>query len=66
LFSSEFGYKLTILVGKEKVRGMCMATVVPTKGTNGTFELGKVLNFIKQCADEATDVIVKTDQEPAI
>lgn len=43
-----------------------MATVVPTKGTNGMFESQKVMEFIQQCGDEATDVIIKTDQEPAI
>ena len=46
--------------------GMIMATVVPTKGTNGMFELEKITEFIRQCGDEATDVIIKTDQEPAI
>jgi hypothetical protein len=62
----EFGFKLTILVGRERVGGMCMATVVPTKGTNGCFELHKILEFIRQCGDEATDITIKTDQEPAI
>ena len=57
---------MTILVGRERVGGMCMATVVPTKGTNGVFELNKILEFMKQCGDEATDIVVKTDQEPAI
>ena len=62
----EFGFKLTVLVVKEKVGGMCMATVVPTKGTNGVFELEKVKDFMKQCGDEAADIIIKTDQELAI
>ena len=62
----EFGFKLTILVGRERVRGMCMATVVPTKGTFGLFEVQKIKEFMMQCGDDATDVVVKTDQEPAI
>ena len=62
----EFGFKLTILVGRERVGGMCMATVVPMKGTNGSFELNKILEFIQQCGDESTDITIKTDQEPAI
>ena len=62
----EFGFNLTVLAGKEKVGGMCMATVVPTKGTNGVFELEKVKDFMKQCGDEAADIIINTDQEPAI
>lgn len=61
----EFGFKLTILVGKEKVGGMCMATAVPTKGTNCVLELEKVKDFIQQCGDETADVIIKTDQEPS-
>ena len=44
----EFGFKLTILVGRERVGGMCMATVVPMIGTNGSFELNKILEFIQQ------------------
>ena len=61
----EFGFKLTILVGRERVGGMCMATVVPTKGTNGMFESEKVMEFIRQCGDEATDVIIKTRSQPS-
>lgn len=62
----EFGYKLTVLIGRERVRGMAMSTVVPTKGTNGVFELDAVLEFMRSCGDENTDVIIKNDQEPAI
>ena len=40
--------------------------MVPTKGTNGCFELDKILEFIRQCGDEATDIAIKTDQEPVI
>ena len=62
----EFGFKLTILVGKERSTGMRMATVVPVKGTSGKFSTQKILEFIEECGDAATDIIVKTDQEPAI
>ena len=62
----EFGYKLTILVGREKATGMSMATVVPTKGANGRFSVDKMLEFMDECGDGAMDIIVKTDQEPSI
>ena len=62
----EFGFKLTILVGQERVTGMSMAVVVPVKGSSGRFSVGKILEFMEECGDAATDVIVKTDQEPAI
>ena len=38
----EFGFKLTILVGKERSTGMSMATVVPMKGTSGRFSTRKI------------------------
>ena len=31
----EFGYKLTVLVGRERVTGMTMAAVLPSKGSTG-------------------------------
>ena len=43
-----------------------MATVVPTKGTSGMFELEEVLEFIRMCGDENNDLIIKNDQGPAI
>ena len=33
----EFGYKLTVLVGTERLTGMKFATAVPTKGSSGKF-----------------------------
>ena len=43
-----------------------MATVVPTKVTNGVFELNRVLEFMRSCGNEIMDLIIKNDQEPAI
>ena len=62
----ELGYKLTILVGRERSTGMRMATAVPTKGTTGVFSTDKVVEFIDECGCQHADIIVKTDQEPAI
>ena len=62
----EFGFKHTILVGREKTSGMLMAATVPTKGTCGKFAVDKLQELITECGDSAKDIIVKTDQEPAV
>ena len=45
---------------------MSMAAVVLVKGTSGRYSVLKILEFMEECGDAATDIIVKTDQEPAI
>ena len=62
----EFGHKLTVLVGRERTSGMCMAAVVPVKGATGSFSTNKALEFIDECGCEHTDIVVKTNYEPAI
>ena len=62
----EKGARITVLVGRERVTGMTMASVVPVKGTSGQFAAMKVLDFIKECGAAETEIILKTDQEPAI
>ena len=62
----EFGFKLTVLVGREHGTGMTMGTVVPAKGSSGRFAAEKIIEFMEECGDGAMDVIVKSDQEPAI
>jgi hypothetical protein len=63
---NEFGYKLTVLVGRERTSGMTMATVIPSKGGSGKFVADKVMEFLAECGDQAGDIVIKTDQEPAI
>ena len=63
---NELGYKLTVLVGRERVTGMCMATVLPFKGSTGKFAADKVMEFIAECGNSSGDIIVKTDQEAVI
>ena len=58
--------KVTILVGRERTTGMTMATVVPAKGSSGQFAVLKALDFVRLCGAEETDIVVKSDQEPAI
>ena len=62
----EFGYKLTVLSGRERVTGMNFATTVPTKGATGKFASDKVIEFMEELGDSVNKVIVKTDQEPSI
>ena len=45
---------------------MTMATVVPMKGSSGMFAVDKALDLMIECGSGCGDVIVKTDQEPAI
>ena len=62
----EFGYRLTVLVGRERTSGMTMATVIPSKGGSGKFMTDRVMKFFEECGDQAGDIIIKTDQEAAI
>ena len=62
----EFGYKLTILAGRERLTGLNFATAVPTKGSSGRFAVDKALDFIEEAGDMNEKVIVKNDQEVSI
>ena len=62
----EFGCKLSVLVGVEKYTGMKMASVVPTKGGTGAFAARKAIEQINESGHRELNVIVKSDQEPAI
>ena len=62
----EFGYKLTVLVGTERLTGMKFATAVPTKGSSGKFAVDRALDFIAEVGDMDGQVIIKNDQEPSI
>lgn len=62
----EFGYKLVVLAGREKITGMYFSVAVPTKGSIGRFAVDKVLDYMAELGDKTGRVIVKTDQEPAI
>ena len=44
----EFGFKLVVLVGHEKISGMHFATAVPTKGSIGRFAVDKVMDFMAE------------------
>ena len=63
---NELGYKVTILVGRERGTGMTMATVLTTKEPKGKFAADRALEYFQECGNGVGDIIVKTDQEPAI
>ena len=62
----ELGYKLTVLVGRERVTGASFATAVPTKGSTGRFTIEKMIEFVEELGDGSQQIVVKTDQEPSI
>ena len=57
----EFGFKLTVLVGKERLTKNWMATAVPTKGASGKFGVDKVLEFFEELGDKDRRIILKND-----
>ena len=59
----EFGYKWTVLVGKERRSQAWMAATVPSKGGTGKFGVDKCLDFIEENGDREGNIIVKNDQE---
>jgi hypothetical protein len=62
----DFGYRLTILVGRERTSGMTFATTVPEKGSKGKFVADRCLDFFAECGFRTGDILIKSDQEPAI
>ena len=62
----DFGFKLTILVCVEKYSGMKCISVVPTKGATGAFAARRIIELINECGNQELDVIVKSDEEPAV
>ena len=62
----EFGFRWTVLVGKERSTKAWMASAVPVKGSSGKFGTDKCLEFMEENGDKDSNIIVKTDQEPSI
>ena len=53
----EFGFKLTVMAGKEKNTGMTFATAVPTKGSSGRFVVDKTMEFVEEIGDYSNSII---------
>ena len=62
----EFDHRLTVLVVIERYTKMKKAVVAPSKGSTGRYATQMILELINECGDKGRDIILKTDQEPAI
>ena len=56
----------TILVAREKSTKMNLATVVPMKGASVEYPVRRTLTFLKEIGLEGADIVLKSDQEPAL
>jgi hypothetical protein len=56
---------LVVLVVRMRETKMVMASVVPGKST-GQFMAKRVMAFFRECGHEFSEIIVKSDQEPAM
>lgn len=63
---TEGSHTETVLVVRERPHRMTMSTVVPMKGASLEWVVRRVLAFIKELGLEGNDIVLKTDQEPAI
>ena len=59
------GKTLSVLVGRMRDTRMTLSTMSPTK-SSGSWIASRVLAFFRECGCEAGDIVVKTDQEPAM
>ena len=59
------GNAVTMLVVRARADRMTLATAVPRKSA-GDFVVNRVMAFLKEIGVDKSDVIVKSDQEPAI
>ena len=57
---------LTVLVVIERYTKMKKAVVVPNKGSTGSYAARMAIELVNECGDRDRDVILKSDQEPAI
>ena len=48
----EFGFKLTVLVGRERNGGNNFAVAVPTKGASGKFAVDKAIEYMEESGDQ--------------
>ena len=62
----EFGYRMTVLVGVERLTGMKFATSVPTKGRSGKLAVDRALEIIAEVGDIDGQIIIRNDQGSSI
>ena len=56
---------LTILVARERLANMTMASMAPSK-SSGPFTAKRIFAFMREIGCEQGDLTVKSDQEPAM
>jgi hypothetical protein len=56
---------MTVLCGRERGTIITLSSTVPSKST-GEFAAKRVVAFLREIGCEQGDIIVKTDQEPAM
>ena len=61
----EPGKLLPVLVAKERITGMTLASTVPSK-TTGAFITNRIMAFLKEIGCEFGDLLAKSEQEPAV
>ena len=44
----EFRFKLTLMVGHERMPGVRLATAVPMKGSTGRFTIEKIIEYVDE------------------
>ena len=59
--ANEKGARVTVLVGRKRVTGVTLASVVPMKGTSEQFSAMREPDFITECGAAETEIDLKTD-----
>jgi hypothetical protein len=59
-------HRLTVLVAVEEYTKMKKPTVGPSKESTGEYAARVIVGFIDELGDKGRDIVLKTDQEPAI
>eukprot|EP00973_Karenia_brevis_P068440 9519787-Karenia_brevis.AAC.1 len=59
-------FKWTVLVGRERESGSRMATIALNKRGICRFATDKCLEFTRECGDQESKLLLKSDQEAGI
>ena len=60
------GFEWTVLVGRERMSKMVMATALPQDGETGRFAVDRCEGFLEENGYKCIEIIVKSDQEETI
>jgi hypothetical protein len=62
----EPGKTIAVLCARERTTKMSMSSVAPSKSSTGSFIARRAVAFLREIGCEQGDIIVKSDQEPAM